>query len=225
MRPLSPTLLLSVLTVLTSAQPADPRTDYFFRFLGGSPTLHNQRLRDNTSATFISSPGAVRPPFNPADHFRRLASNASVPSSGAILTVVPTHPHPPPVPGYYGLSDAEGVRDAYRLISTYRVGDEGAGFKYTGWELRRQKGSGKVLLRYGGDADGEWRWIAVREGVPVFDENGEVEREGDKWVPWWVRPSGENAAVLAGWEYEVVDLELEVTRGSVNSGAPGGVEE
>jgi hypothetical protein len=222
MRPLLSFPLLALLTALTEAQL--PRTDYFFRFLGGSPTLHNQRLRTNTSSTFISSPGAVIPPFDPGDHFRRLSSNASVPSSNAILTVVPTHPHPPPVPGYYGLSDAEGVKDAYRLISTYRVGDEGPGFKYTGWELRRQKGSGKVLLRYSGDVDGEWRWIAVREGVPVFGENG-VEREGEKWVPWWVRPSGENARVLAGWEYEVVDLELEVTVGAVNSGAPGGVEE
>jgi len=168
-------LLAALIPFATTQREAAPRTDYFFRFVGGATILDGQRLRGNSSIEFVS-PSAVNPPFNPADHFRRISINASVPSTGAILSVVPTHPHPPPVPGYYGLSDQEGVQDAYRLISTYRLDDEGSGFKYTEWELRRAKGSGKVLLRYGGDGDGEWRWIARRE--KVYD--GYMEKEIDK---------------------------------------------
>lgn len=208
---------------LTSAAPAPPaatRTDYFFRYVGGSSLLDNQRLRGNISFDFFS-PGAVNPPFNPADHFNRISTNASVPSNKAILNVVPTNPHPPPVPGYYGLSDKEGIKDAFRLIATYHPDTEGTGFKYTKWELKQSKCSGKVLLRYSGDVDGEWRWIARRE--KVFD--GNLGKELDKWVPWYVRPSAANAKVLGDWDYKMVDLELEVAKGNVNSGAPGGVEE
>ncbi|KAM7198378.1 band 3 anion exchange protein [Naviculisporaceae sp. PSN 640] len=201
--------------------PAPVRTDYFFRFIGGTTILNEQRLRGNISFDFLS-PGALNPPFNPADHFSRLSTNASVPSNKAVLTVVPTNPHPPPVPGYYGLSGKEGIADAFRLVYTYRVDDEGATFKYKEWELKKSKASpGKVLLRYSGDAAGEWRWIARRE--KVFD--GGLNKEFDKWVPWYVRPSAANVKVLEAWEYKAVDLELEVAKGNVNSGAPGGVEE
>jgi hypothetical protein len=66
--------------------------------------------------------------------YLRLSTNASSCSPAAVLTVVPTHPHPPPVPGYYGLSGKEGVPDALRLVYTYRVAEDyGAAFKYTEW--------------------------------------------------------------------------------------------
>ena len=206
--PLLLTLLPFAKAAVAPAPPAATRTDYFFRYVGGGALLDQQRLRGNISFDFFS-PGAVNPPFNPADHFNRVSTNASVPSDEAILNVVPTHPHPPPVPGYYGLSDKEGIKDALRLIATYHPDTEGAGFQYTGWELRESNGpSGKVLLRYSGDADGEWRWIARRE--KVFD--GALDKELDKWVPWYVRPSAANAQVLGDWEYERVDLELEVVK-------------
>ncbi|KAH6851116.1 hypothetical protein B0I37DRAFT_373244 [Chaetomium sp. MPI-CAGE-AT-0009] len=147
----------------------------------------------------------------------RLSTNATACSPAAVLTVVPTKPHPPPVPGYYGLSDLEGVPDAYRLVYTYRLGDAGAGFKYTEWQLRRTGEPGRVLLRYAGGKEGEWKWIAVRE----------VSAPGDvvKWVPWYVKRSEANAAVLGKWEIEDADLELIEAKGPVNSEAPGGVQE
>lgn len=84
--------------------------------------------------------------------------------------MVPTKPHPPPVPGYYGLSDLEGVPDAYRLVYTYRLDDAGAGFKYTEWRLQRTGEAGRVLLRYAGKEG--WTWIAVRES----SQPGDVEK-------------------------------------------------
>jgi len=216
MRP--PTITLLLLSFIHIAR-AQSRTDYFFRFIGGNAITDGQRLRGNNSMRY-NSPGATRSPFNPSDHFKRISTDASVPSASAVLNVVPTNPHPPPVPGYYGLSDHDGVEDAYRLVSTYRLDDEGPGFKYRAWELRKSEG-GKVLLRYSGDVDGEWRWIAVRETV-----SDSFEGKGlDKWVPWYVKPSSANVAALSQWDYRVVDLELVETRGAVNSGAPGGVEE
>lgn len=128
---------------------------------------------------------------------------------------MPTKPHPPPVPGYYGLSDLEGVPDAYRLVYTYRLDDAGAGFKYTEWHLRRTGEKDRVLLRYAGKEG--WKWIAVRE----TSQPGDVE----KWVPWYVKRSDANAATLAGWDIEEVDLELVEAKGPVNSQAPGGVQE
>ncbi|KAK5659979.1 hypothetical protein OQA88_13444 [Cercophora sp. LCS_1] len=220
MRPLA-LAILTLLTLITAQSDSFPRTNYFFRFIGGTTILDNQRLRGNVSVDSVVSPGAVQPPFSPADHFLRLATNAIVPSANAILSVVPTHPHPPPVPGYYGLSDKEGIKDAYRLIYSYRLDDEGPGFQYKGWELRKAKESGKVLLRYSWDFDGEWRWTAKRERV--FD--GSMTKEINKRVPYYVRPSARNVKILELWDYRVVDLELEETKGEVNPGAPGGVKE
>lgn len=125
------------------------------------------------------------------------------------------------MPGYYGLSDKEGVKDAYRLVRSYRLDDEGPGFQYKGWELRKARSSGKVLLRYSGDVDGEWRWIARRERV--YD--GNLDKEIDRWVPYYVRPSAGNVKIMGSWDYRAVDVELEEAKGEVNSGAPGGVKE
>jgi len=192
------------------------QTDYFFRYAGGNAIIDHQRLRSNNSIDYYS-PGVTRPPYNPDDHFMRLTTNATACSPAAVLVVVPTHPHPPPVPGYYGLSDREGVPDAYRLVYTYRLDDEGPGFKYTEWALRRTAEKDTVLLRYagGGKEGGGWRWIAVRE------KSGDFE----KWVPWYVKRSAANAAKLKTWDIENVDLELVQAKGGVNSGAPGGVDE
>jgi hypothetical protein len=71
------------------------------------------------------------------------------------------------VPGYYGLSDLEGIPDAYRLVYTYRLDDAGAGFKYTEWHLRRTGEQGRVLLRYAGKEG--WKWIAVKESSQPGD--------------------------------------------------------
>lgn len=108
--------------------------------------------------------------------------------------VVPTHPKPPPVPGYYGLSNLQGIKDAYGLVSTYRLDDEGPDFNYKAWELRKSASNGKLLLRYSGDPSGEWRWLAVRE--TVYD--GYQDEDQDKWVPWYVKPSTVNDEVLSG---------------------------
>ncbi|EAQ86825.1 hypothetical protein CHGG_08078 [Chaetomium globosum CBS 148.51] len=190
-------------------------TDYFFRYAGGNDIINGQRLRSNNSIDFFS-PGVTQPPYNPEDHFMRLTTNATSCTPQAILTVVPTKPHPPPVPGYYGLSDLEGIADAYRLVYTYRLDDAGAGFQYTEWRLQRTGEAGRVLLRYAGKGP-EWKWIAVREASAP----GGVE----KWVPWYVKRSDANAATLGEWDIEEVDLELVQAKGPVNSQAPGGVEE
>ncbi|KAK3297840.1 uncharacterized protein B0H64DRAFT_393207 [Chaetomium fimeti] len=196
---------------------AAQRTDYFFRFAGGNDIIDGQRLRSNNSIDFYS-PGVTQPPYNPQDHFMRLSTNATACTPSAILTVVPTKPHPPPVPGYYGLSDLEGVPDAYRLVYTYRLDDAGAGFKYTEWQLARTGEAGRVLLRYAGGGDGgEWAWIARRE----TSAPGDVE----KWVPWYVKRSEANAETLGTWDIEDADLELVEAKGPVNSEAPGGIQE
>ena len=230
--------LLLLLTPNFFSSTVQAGTDYFFRFAGGNAITASQRLRSNLSATY-SSPGVTPAPHNPSDHFRRIYTNSSVPSSSSssssssaevLLYVVPTNPHPPPVPGYYGLSVLDGIPDAYRLVYSYRVEEEGERFLYKGWELRLASslgsglgggggGSGvgsRVLLRYAGDVNGEWRWIAVKEAT--FDG-------GEKWVPWYVKPSARNVQAMSKWEYVVVDLELVEAGGRVNSGAPGGEEE
>ncbi|KAL2195973.1 hypothetical protein P885DRAFT_78901 [Corynascus similis CBS 632.67] len=214
-------------TVLTLffAAAAQADKDYFFRYKGGNDILDHQRLRSNISIQY-ASPGVTLPPYNPADHFLRLTTNATACSPAAVLIRVPTNPHPPPVAGYYGLSDREGVPDAFRLIYSYRLDEEGPGFRYTGWKLQRPgRGDsgepGTLLLRYPIAAAGEkgrkkgWKWIAVKE------RNGDY----DKWVPWYVKPSRANAAKLASWDYENVDLELVEAKGPVDSNAPGGVRE
>ncbi|KAK4157662.1 hypothetical protein C8A00DRAFT_39945 [Chaetomidium leptoderma] len=213
---------LLTLWATAAAQAAAQRTDYFFRFSGGNAVITGQRLRSNNSIDFYS-PGVTPPPQNPADHFMRLSVNTTTSSCSApppsVLQVVPTNPHPPPVPGYYGLSDREGVPDAYRLVYTYRLDDEGAGFQYTQWQLRKKARGGRVLLRYaGGNKEGEWRWIAVREKVGTGSDL-------EKWVPWYVKETPANAATFAAWEFDDVELELVEAKGPVNSGAPGGVEE
>ncbi len=44
-------------------------------------------------------------------------------------------------------------------------------------------------------------------------------------VPWYVKKSPANEAVLATWDYDAVEVELVEAKGPVNSAAPGGVEE
>ncbi|KXX78187.1 Band 3 anion exchange protein [Madurella mycetomatis] len=185
--------------------------DYFFRYVGGNAVTDGERLRGNISYPYFS-PGVTPAPHNPADHFKRIYINATAPS---VLYVVATNPHPPPVPGYYGLSNSEGISDAYRLVHSFGPEREGEGFRYLGWEVRRTS-DGRALLRYAGDEDNEWRWIAVKETT-----NAGV----DKWVPWYVKPTAANMANLTSWDYDIVDLELVEATGPVSSNAPGGVLE
>lgn len=203
----------SLLTLLGAAASAQA-TDYFFRFIGGNDVTNNERLRLNNSIPYFS-PGVTAAPHDPADHFSRIYVNETGPATGVFLYVVPTNPHPPPVPGYYALSGADGVPDAYRLVQTYGPDAPGTSFYYRDWDLVSSD-NGKVLLRYGGDPYSERRWIAVRETSTTGV---------DRWVPWWVRPTAGNMANLTTWDYEIADLELVVATGNVNSGAPGGVEE
>lgn len=245
-------LVSLILLILASDAAAQRSKNYFFRYIGGNTITHAQRLRHKLSeraspeAQLFYSPGVTAPPHSDHDHFMRIYSNASVPTVqtptlGAILTVVPTKPHPPPVPGYCGLSVLDGIPDAYRLVYTYRIAEEGPGFMYRAWEFRRssptsplpslnqtspqpsppngtERGEeGAILLRYAPDPSSEWRWLAVKE--KTYDEGM------DKWSPWWVKPSAANVAILQKWEYLAVDLELVVATGEVNSGAPGGVDE
>lgn len=198
-------------TTLACVAAATQTTDYFFRYVGGNVVVKGERLRGNVSYPYFS-PGVTPAPHNPQDHFKRIMVNASTPS---ILYVVPTNPHPPPVPGYYGLSNNEGVNDAYRLVESYRPDDEGDGFRYLDWKTRHGC-DGRPLLRYSGDAYKNWRWIAVKETTNVGV---------DKWVPWYIKPSAANQANLTEWEYVEVDLELVEASGPVNSNAPGGVVE
>lgn len=204
-------IFLAILSAISAA--AQDRTDYFFRFIGGNVIINNLRLRSNSSSTL----GVTRSPQNPKDHFKRISIDPSKPS---LLRVVPTHPHPPPVPGYYGLSSADNVKDALRIVWSYHP-DEDPSFKYKDWDVHRSvRDRSRTLLRYAWDQDQEWRWIAVKEKA-----SPDAEISDDIWVPWYVRPSAGNMATLNGWEYDVVDLELVKTTGAVNSGAPGGVEE
>ncbi|KAK3987981.1 hypothetical protein QBC44DRAFT_111755 [Cladorrhinum sp. PSN332] len=204
------------LHLLAFSLPIASATDYFFLLTSGNEITHSQRLRLNNSIPIIS-PGASAAPHNPADHFSRIYVNGSGPTSPATLFVVPTNPHPPPVPGYYGLSGQEGIPDAYRLIQSYRPQDYAPGeFRYDDWSLKAAAGGERTLLRYGTDDLGEWRWIAVRQ----------VSNQGvERWVPWWVRPTGANLGNLTAWDYVVVELELVLAKGPVNSLAPGGVQE
>jgi hypothetical protein len=213
--------LLTALATAATAAPA-PATDFFLRYIGGNDITTSQRLRTNTSDLNFLSPGVTAPPHNPADHFARLSINGTTRCSPkATLLVVPTNPHPPPVPGYYGLTDREeGIPDgdAYRLVYTYRLHEQGENFKYTEWAPRKQPIAGGAIplvryaLRYNGMGEGEWRWLAVKEATPAGV---------DKWVPYYVRKGVE----LEGRETVEVDVMLEATNGPVNSGAPGGVEE
>lgn len=217
--------LLATAAAAAQAAVAAPTTttskDYFFRYVGGNDVTSGQRLRTNTSASLdFLSPGVPEPPQNPDDHFMRIHANTTRCSPRTVLYVVPTHPHPPPVPGYYGLTDREGSgapTDGYRLVYTYRLEEQGPGFKYTEWALRGAKeGGGAKALRYAGLSDSEWSWIAVKE---------ETLGGADTWVPFLVKKSEANAAELAEMEFVDVDLVLTVANGPVNSNAPGGVEE
>ncbi|KAK3401838.1 hypothetical protein B0T20DRAFT_124302 [Sordaria brevicollis] len=210
------TTLLTALSALTVA-PALANFDGFFRFIGGNDVISGERLRLNNSIPWIS-PGVSHAPYNPADHYARIFINDTTPN---LLYVVPTNPHPPPVPGYYALSGTEGVPDAYRLVQTYRPDEEGSINLYKDWKVRKtcgdkSKNETRSLLRYGDDLYGEWRWIAVRE----IGYTG-----AERWVPWWVKPSAANIGNLTAWDYDVADLELVEATGGVNSNAPGGVEE
>lgn len=157
-------------------------TDYFFILTGSTshPGLNNQRLRANTSTTHFS-PGVTAPPHNPADHFNRVRV-ASPADPYTALHIVPTNPHPPPVPGYYGLSDRDGVPDAYRLVYTYRPEDEGAGFAYREFRLLRTPvrcaPRDRVVLRYRPTGGGMWRWFAVRETTAAGVEKCECSGAG-----------------------------------------------
>ncbi|KAK3342692.1 hypothetical protein B0H65DRAFT_226613 [Neurospora tetraspora] len=209
------TTLLTALSAL-AVSPALADFDGFFRFIGGNSIISGERLRLNNSIPWIS-PGVSHAPYNPADHYSRIYINDTTPS---LLYVVPTNPHPPPVPGYYALSGTEGVPDAYRLVQTYRPDEEGSVNLYKEWKVKKAcdkaKNETRALLRYGDDLYGEWRWIAVRE----IGYTG-----AERWVPWWVKPSEANIGNLTAWEYDVADLELVKAEGPVNSNAPGGVEE
>lgn len=216
--------LLTLLTALTTAATAAPApfTDFFLRYLDGNAITSGQTLRTNTSNLDFLSPGATPPPHNPADHFARLSINGtSRCSPRTTLLVVPTNPHPPPVPGYYGLTDREaGIPDgdAYRLVYTYRLHEQGDDFRYTEWAPKKIPVEEReiplvwYLLRYNGMSEDEWRWLAVKEATPAGVE---------KWVPYYVRRGVE----LEGRETVEVDLRMEATTGPVNSGAPGGVGE
>ena len=157
------TTLLSLATLTATATAAD----YFFLFSGSAkyPAINDHRLRSNTS----TSPGVTPDPQNPADHFNRISVAAPADPYTA-LNVVATNPHPPPVPGYYGLSDKDGVPDAYRLVYTYRLEDEGPGFAYKEFQLVKRAGRckpvSKVLLSYKPVGGGQWRWFAVKEKTP-----------------------------------------------------------
>lgn len=146
-------------------------TDYFLRFTPTSltpstvpPWLTLTRLRTNATI----SPTLPAPPYNPADHFARFT-----PSSPADpytpLVVVATNPHPPPVPGYLGLSDKDGVSEAYRAVESWRVEEEGPGFVYKEWQVVEVKGGrckpGRTVLRYKPVGGGAWGWFAVKEGA------------------------------------------------------------
>jgi hypothetical protein len=194
-----PILLVAVLSGTAQA------VDYFVQFTGGNPTIHGQRMRFNVTM----SPGVSEPPYNPDDHFSRITLN------GIQLVIVPTHPHPPPVPGYYALSGNDNIDGAYKLVQTYRPEEEGTVNLYEEWNVQ-QKGDGHLSLRYGDSCNSESHWIAVQETT------GQGVR---RWVPWWVKPTAGNMAALAEWDYEIVDVELVEARGPVNSEAPGGVEE
>ncbi|KAK4125383.1 hypothetical protein N657DRAFT_644250 [Parathielavia appendiculata] len=206
------TLLLPLASFWSTAVAAE----YFFRFSGSTkyPDINNQRLRSNASDT----PGVTLAPHNPADHFSRLAvANPSDPYTP--LLVVPTNPHPPPIPGYYGLSDRDGVPNALRLVYTYRPEDEGRYFNYREWHLQRLLGrcgpNGRLVLSYRPVTGAPWRWFAVKEKTPAGI---------DKWVPWYIKRSPDNEAIMATWEYDTVVIDL-AEAGPVNSQAPGGVEE
>ncbi|KAL0469700.1 hypothetical protein QR685DRAFT_527297 [Neurospora intermedia] len=211
----STTTLLTALSAF-AVSPALADFDGFFRFIGGNAVISGQRLRLNNSIPW-TSPGVSHAPYNPADHFSRIYINDTTPS---LLYVVPTNPHPPPVPGYYALSGTEGVPDAYRLVQTYRPDEEGTVNLYKNWKVKKvcnqAKNETKLLLRYGNDLYNEWRWIAVRE----------VGFTGaERWVPWWVKHSEANVGNLTTWDYDIADLELVEAEGPVNSNAPGGVQE
>jgi hypothetical protein len=127
-------------------------------------TLDGQLCRTNGTTELGISAG----PYNPEDHFARMKPDNST-SFRHILYVVPTHPHPPPVPGYYWLSrlDDSHIDETWNPMADYR---------YTDWtfiELRNFPGT--ILLRYAtGPGNG---WVAVQEK----SETGIV-----RWVPHWV---------------------------------------
>ncbi|KAK4653330.1 hypothetical protein QC762_512340 [Podospora pseudocomata] len=203
-------LLLSSISLAASA--CAQGKDYFFHYVAGNSVINGQRLRGNFSIPYVS-PGVSHAPYNPSDHFNRIHLNTSLTSTAPkVLLVVPTNPHPPPVPGYYGLSNAEGFDSAYRLVYSYRPEEAGNGFVYRNW---RTNGN---LLRFdiGGASDDGYRWIAVWEVTQAGNE---------RWVPWWVKPTVANFATLEGWEYDIAELELVEATGPVNSLAPGGVQE
>ncbi|KAL2116512.1 hypothetical protein VTJ04DRAFT_8680 [Mycothermus thermophilus] len=223
--------LLALLTAVTTALAAptlstrdgDLQHDFFLRFIGAGP-IASDRLRLNTTNLDFISPGWTNPPHNPDDHFARLFPDGpATKCARTTLLVVPTHPHPPPVPGYYGLTDREGIfpaGEAYRLVYTYRLEEQGPDFKYTFWWFRKPEKQQsdvvtRALLRYAGLPDSKWRWVAIKEVTPAGV---------DKWVPYLVKKTittwPEGLEVVDG-----VDLEVERTTGPVNSGAPGGVEE
>lgn len=213
----STTTLLTALSAF-SVDSVIADFDGFFRFIGGNAVISGERLRLNNSIPWIS-PGVSHAPYNPDDHYSRINIKDTTPN---LLYVVPTNPHPPPVPGYYALSGTEGVPDAYRLVQTYRPDEEGSVNLYKEWKVKKacdksgNKNETRSLLRYGNDLYGEWRWIAVRE----IGYTG-----AERWVPWWVKPSAANIGNLTAWDYDVADLELVAATGGVNSNAPGGVEE
>ncbi|KAL2265290.1 hypothetical protein VTJ83DRAFT_6390 [Remersonia thermophila] len=218
--------LTGALAAPAPAQSHDARQtlqrDFFFRYVGAG-VIPSDRLRTNTSNLDFISPGWTLPPHSDGDHFARAYPDGpGTRCARTTLVVVPTHPHPGPVPGYYGLTDREGVfpaGEAYRLVYTYRLAEQGPGFKHTAWWYRRTQGAGdtftRARLRYAGLPEASWRWVAVKTATPAGVE---------KWVPYLVKKTV--TAWPAGLEVvDGVDLEIERATGPVNSNAPGGVQE
>lgn len=190
----------SLALVITGLVAGTQATDYFLRFVGGNTVINGQLLRLNTSTQ--ASPGVSEPPYNPADHYSRFSDSVA-----GELRVVPTNPHPPPVPGFLALSEDESVQGALRLIETWHPETEGV--QVSGWRIQRPRCGGSSLLRFGEGSQN--RWIAVQE----------VTTQGvTRWVPWWV--TGDVQGL--GDSHEVADIEVIWAKCPVNSNMPGGTE-
>ncbi|KAL2155446.1 hypothetical protein VTH82DRAFT_188, partial [Thermothelomyces myriococcoides] len=168
--------LFSVFAATAQAQ------DYFFRYQGGNDITDGQRLRGNISdSTYMLTPGVTLPPHSPDDHFLRLYPNKTTDETVSLIRVE-THPHPPPVPAYFGLYTSRGFPSLWRLIYTYHPKDLGPGFYKDGWLLRDGSEPDTKRLEFpdvdGGntlaeddddddddDKEAKWRWIAVKQVI------------------------------------------------------------
>ncbi|KAL5594013.1 hypothetical protein BROUX41_001065 [Berkeleyomyces rouxiae] len=206
--------LLASAALVSAQGPAN----YFLRLIGGNEVTNNAFLHRNWTTPNVS-PVAMPAPLDPADHYYRIdtspaldtsnTAGASLLPAGGNITIVPTQPHPGPVASYLALSYGDNIADALRLsLSSYPTANN---MLYDGWRVVRDD-KGRALLRYNDPAT-QSRWIAVKtKTVQGFDG----------WAPWWVSPSADNMQALAEWEFVLVDIELVLATGSVNSSAPFG---